>query len=212
MKTTIYFVRHGQSKANLLKRVAGVFDLGLTKTGRKQGEAVAKYFKHKQIDAVYSSHLPRAETTAFYTAKQKRLALNIEKDLMEFNFGSFYEGMKDMDAFRHDPELFRKFLSKDKFMECSFQQDGETILACCERMHNALKKIGEKHSGQTVVVAGHSCALRFFLAYLENGCSLVGAVAKKPAPNASITTFEVEDGEIRVVEEGYTAHLKAVTV
>ena len=212
MKTTIYFVRHGQSKANLMKRVAGVFDLGLTRIGRKQGKAVANHFKTKKIDAIYSSCLPRAETTAMYTAKQKGLPLNVEKNLMEFNFGSFYEGMEDLKAFRHDPQLFRKFLSENDFMDCAFPQDGETILNCCERMYKAIRSISAKHSGQTVVVVGHSCALRFFLAYLKNGCSLLGAVAPNPAKNASITTFEVEGDDIRIVEEDYVGHLKDVTI
>jgi broad specificity phosphatase PhoE len=161
---------------------------------------------------VYSSHLPRAETTAIFTAKQKGLALNIEKDLMEFNFGSFYEGMKDADAFRHNPQLFKDFLSNDKFMNCDFPEDAETALECCERMYKAFVEIGAKHRGQSVVVVGHSCALRYFLAYVRNGYKLQGAIAKKPACNASITTFEVEGNEVRVISEGYTAHLKDVTI
>ena len=212
MKTTIYFVRHGQSMANLRKRVAGTFDLGLTKTGLKQGKAVAKYFKNKKIDAVYSSHLPRAETTAMFTAKQKGLALNIEKDLMEFNFGSFYEGMVDVKAFRHDPQLFRKLLHSTEFVNCVFPEDGETVLGCCERMYKAIRSIGAKHSGQTVVVVGHSCALRFFLAYVKNGYSLDGAKTNSPTNNASITTLEVEGDEVKIVEVGYVGHLKDVTI
>ena len=212
MKTTIYFVRHGQSKANLRKKVAGIYDLGLTKTGLKQGKAVAKYFKNKRVDAIYSSHLPRAETTAMFTAKQKGLALNIDKNLMEFNFGSFYEGMVDVKAFRHNPQLFRDLVSNDKFMNCVFPDGGETALECCERMYKAFVEISAKHRGQSVVVVGHSCALRFFLAYVKNGYKLQGTIAKKPANNASITTFEVEGNEVRVISEGYTAHLKDVTI
>lgn len=211
MKTTIYFVRHGQSVANLRQRVAGTFDLGLSREGRLQAKALAKHFKKIHLDAVYSSHLPRAEATAMFTAKQKGLPLHIEPRVMEFNFGDLFEGVKNMDAFNKDKERFSKYLSKTEFVNCEFPNGGENPTVCAQRVVEGIKSIARKNVGKSVLVVGHSVALMCFIMYVKNGYSLKGATRDVLLPNASITTLEIENDNIEIKEIGFTGHLKRIT-
>ena len=61
MKTTLLFIRHGQSMANVSGVFAGQLDVSLSELGRKQAEELKEYLLSKyKIDAIYSSDLSRA--------------------------------------------------------------------------------------------------------------------------------------------------------
>ena len=59
----VYFVRHGESEANLNKTFAGQTDVKLTDKGRSQAEAVRPILADIAFDKVYSSDLSRAYDT-----------------------------------------------------------------------------------------------------------------------------------------------------
>jgi probable phosphoglycerate mutase len=59
----VFFVRHGQSEANLHKRFAGQSDAKLTDLGRAQAEAIRPILADIPFDKVYSSDLSRAYDT-----------------------------------------------------------------------------------------------------------------------------------------------------
>ncbi len=209
MKTTIYLVRHGHSVANKEHIVAGLFDKGLSKEGRKQAKCVAKFFKNKQVNAVYSSHLPRAETTAMYTAKLKKLPLNIDPRIMEFNFGE-YEGMKAKDAFEKASEVFKYYLSKAEFTKLDVP-GGETPEVCAKRVYEAIIDIAKNNEGKSVVVVAHAVAILCFTMFVENGYTMNGAIRGSSVSNASVSVLEIEDGIVNFKETNYTGHLKYVT-
>src|ERR1700744_3612221 len=62
----IYFMRHGESEANIQKIIQGQeLDSPLNETGIKQAIYTGKYLKtHGKFDAVYASPLKRAASTA----------------------------------------------------------------------------------------------------------------------------------------------------
>ncbi len=59
----VFFVRHGQSEANLKKIYAGQSDVPLTEQGRAEAEAIAPILANIHFDRVYSSDLSRAIDT-----------------------------------------------------------------------------------------------------------------------------------------------------
>ena len=59
----VYFVRHGESEANLNKTFAGQSDAKLTETGRAQAEEIRPILADIAFDKVYSSDLSRAWDT-----------------------------------------------------------------------------------------------------------------------------------------------------
>lgn len=93
----IYFVRHGESEANVRKVFAGQKDNSLlTNEGRKQAKATAQEIIEEgiKIDKIYSSPLSRAYETAEIIAKE--LGFNTkdiitEKRIIEYDMGSLSE-------------------------------------------------------------------------------------------------------------------------
>jgi probable phosphoglycerate mutase len=89
----IYFVRHGESEANVEKKFAGQKeDSPLTELGREQARQAALDLLNYdyQIDRVISSPLSRAYETAQIINKEAGLGLEIEIDqrLAEYDMGS----------------------------------------------------------------------------------------------------------------------------
>ncbi|MFA4887895.1 MAG: histidine phosphatase family protein, partial [Candidatus Nanoarchaeia archaeon] len=86
-KTLVFFVRHGEQLRN--KEYNSKIEtpcLGLTPLGKKQAEKIAKKFSviKNEIDAVYSSDVPRALQTAQTMEKHLQKKLIIKKELAEF--------------------------------------------------------------------------------------------------------------------------------
>ncbi|MBI2588942.1 histidine phosphatase family protein [Candidatus Saccharibacteria bacterium] len=68
---TIYFVRHGESEANVASLGSGSeFDTPLTDNGRAQAKKAGKDLKHKQIQLIICSPLSRTVDTATIIAKE----------------------------------------------------------------------------------------------------------------------------------------------
>ncbi|MBU9722890.1 MULTISPECIES: histidine phosphatase family protein [Bacillaceae] len=60
----IFFIRHGQSEANLNGIIQGQSDYPLSNLGKKQAMLVGEYFSNIPLDTIYSSDLSRAYETA----------------------------------------------------------------------------------------------------------------------------------------------------
>ena len=74
---TIYFVRHGQSQANLDGIYAGQSDSPLTQKGKDQAKQASEQAKDLKIEKIFSSDLQRAYDTAGVIAD--KLAIPKEK-------------------------------------------------------------------------------------------------------------------------------------
>ncbi|HET7320491.1 MAG TPA: histidine phosphatase family protein [Candidatus Saccharimonadales bacterium] len=87
----LYFVRHGQSQANVDRVFAGHNNTPLTELGKKQAEAAGEHAKSLHINHIIASPIKRAHDTALIIAKKIGLPeTNIEFNnlLMERSYGS----------------------------------------------------------------------------------------------------------------------------
>ena len=93
----IYFIRHGESEANVRKVFAGQKDDSLlTDEGRAQAKATAQEIKKEglKIDRIFSSPLKRAYETAEIIAEELSFDVSeiiIEKRIIEYDMGSLSE-------------------------------------------------------------------------------------------------------------------------
>ena len=88
----VYFVRHGETMYNLMRKMQGWSDTPLTERGIPVLEATAQKLQNTHFDAVYSSDLKRAVDTAkiMLTANHATDTQIIEsRNLREVFFGSF---------------------------------------------------------------------------------------------------------------------------
>lgn len=90
----IYFVRHGQSQANVRAVFAGPrLDAPLTDEGRAQAVAAARHIQteHLHIDHIIASPVERAHTTAVLIAETLGIApdsVRLDSRLAEYDMGS----------------------------------------------------------------------------------------------------------------------------
>lgn len=87
----IYLIRHGRQCSTLCN-----IDVSLSGEGRRQAELMGKRLEEKSIEAVYSSHLLRAEETAEIANRFWNVKHIIKPQLREISFGEM-EGMTDED-------------------------------------------------------------------------------------------------------------------
>jgi probable phosphoglycerate mutase len=164
----LYFVRHGQSQANVDRVFAGQMDTPLTKLGREQAELAASQAKGLGIDHIISSPLSRAlDTAKIIAAVIGYPADKIETNelLMERYFGPFVGQSWDID------------LDLDGFAGV------ETMDAVAERAHSALQYI-QTLPYNTILVVGHGTFWQKFYTAIHPG-KIVGG-ADEPA-NAEIS-------------------------
>ena len=85
----ILLARHGRTRWNLENRRLGRRDVPLDDVGRAQALAIRDLLANEPIDAIYASPLSRARETAAPLSLARGLAVQIDDDLTEFDFGEF---------------------------------------------------------------------------------------------------------------------------
>ena len=155
-KQAIYMLRHGESTSNV-KRVWS-FEGELTKTGIKQCEYWASYFKDENIAGVYASSIKRTLQTAEIISRTLKLPVIISDDIIEVNGGIFMEKSVDLPQKRAiEQKLYKSW--ENNMVEKSYP-NGESFLDVKLRLENFLKKL--KTSGDILMVS-HQLAIAVFL-------------------------------------------------
>lgn len=209
MKTTFYLIRHGQSIGNLENRTLGHTDLDLSELGYLQAAATFEFMKDYHIDAIYSSPLQRAKNTVLPHAELRGLEVECIDDLREIYLG-LWEGMNIHDIVHRWPYTFTELWRAN--FALSTPPKGEYVQDAAERVINVLKRLGEKHPGQTLLIGGHAGIFRAAVARII-GMEPERVGKEFPFPtNASITTLSYEDGKLSLVRYSEDAHLSSVGI
>ncbi|MDE3026572.1 MAG: histidine phosphatase family protein [Acidobacteriota bacterium] len=138
--TTLLLVRHGETDWNAQGRLQGHTDRPLNEYGRRQARRLAEELAAERLDAVYSSDLARARETAEIVGERLSLAVVVDPDLREKDWGS-WEGLtgEERDAV--------------EFV-------GETTEEHRRRVLGALARIADRHPRGRVLVVTHGGSLR----------------------------------------------------
>ncbi len=178
--TRLYLVRHGQSVANVKKRLQGQTHGELTTTGKKEIIALAERVSNFNIDHLISSDLRRAYETAEAVAKRSNLEFSTIPDVREWNIGV-------LDGKPHHAWVEIRNTS-DIAEELITPQGGESLNDLRDRTHAFLENMVKRYDGQTIMVVCHGDFIRACLRILL-GLSFSEASAYRPQ-NASYTILE----------------------
>ncbi|MFI6673791.1 histidine phosphatase family protein [Kribbella sp. NPDC050470] len=85
----VYLSRHGQTQWNVDGRKQGRLDSPLTSLGRAQANRNAAVLSRELVDAVYTSPLARARTTAEVLATALELPVRVLDELSEVDHGDW---------------------------------------------------------------------------------------------------------------------------
>lgn len=159
--TRVVLVRHGQTAWNQEQgeRLRGRADLDLNEEGQRQAKLAALRLTRWGADAIYSSPLLRAMTTARIIAEPLNLAVQPLEGLIDIDYGQ-WQGLSLEDARRRDPALFR--LWRDAPHQVSFPE-GEGLEDVRQRVLVALSWTMESHKDQTVVLVSHNVVCRVLM-------------------------------------------------
>ncbi len=139
--TTLLLVRHGETDWNADGRLQGQTDRPLSDYGRRQARELAAELEDEDLEAIYASDLSRARETAEIVGERLGLAVVLDPDLREKDWGN-WEGLTAVERDRVE------------FV-------GESTEAHQERMLRALRQIAERHPGTgRVLVVTHGGSIR----------------------------------------------------
>lgn len=176
----IYFLRHGETVANLEQRLQGQSDTPLTERGRRQARWLSDKWLQKGVhfDAIISSPQLRAQETAEIIRATLKLAAPLEFDsiLMERGFGVLEGERMEYIRQRQPPvDYFHPY--------AGFEGTGETQTDLFVRALQAVQRLVQRPPGCYLVVTHGAFLTRVFFAIF--GMTPVGHQAS--------LTFRVEN-------------------
>ena len=201
--TKFILVRHGQSEANRQGRFAGHSDFPLSPLGLLQAEKTAEYIlEHHHIDAIYSSDLKRAYSTALPVSKRTGIEIIPDTQLREIYAGD-WEGLEFgeiAEKFSEDRHIWKNDIANSR---CT---NGESVRELAARIHTRLTEIGDENDGKTVLITFHATPIRSMQALWQNG-DIESMKDIDWVPNASVTVAEYKNGSFTLISVGENAHL-----
>lgn len=109
-------IRHGETEWNRLQKCQGASDVPLNETGEMQSRRLGEAMKGERIDAIFSSGLRRAASTARAIAGHHGLRVGTRSEFREMDQGDF-EGVpfseirekhsEKLEMWAKNPETFR---------------------------------------------------------------------------------------------------------
>jgi probable phosphoglycerate mutase len=189
--TTILLARHGETDWNSERRWQGHVDRPLNDAGREQARQLADSLADREIGAVYSSDLLRAQETAGIVAEKIGLTVEVDPGLREVDVGD-WSGRVHHELEGIDPQGFRRWQEGGKGWNGgeSYEQMGERVVA-------AVTRIAERHPGDTILIVTHGGSIRACRATaagLEYAVSRVSAIGSMA--NCEIVELALADGRL----------------
>jgi broad specificity phosphatase PhoE len=152
----LFLFRHGETDWNREGRLQGRTDTLLNTTGLAQARALAEKLLPHRLDAVVSSDLSRAQTTAQIVAETAGVPLFIEPGLREVDVGAA-EGLLWADA----RERFGAGLTERWYSDGDVAfPGGETGIATRMRGLAGLRRFTARHHYRRIGVSTHGAMVR----------------------------------------------------
>jgi len=190
----LILVRHGETVHNVARIAQGWNDSALSERGVLQVRQLADRIVSFAPNALFSSSLERAMTTARAISATTGLPIQSLDELREMNYGR-WENRSFLDVRREDAEIYAKWID-DPDCACPGGESHNDVL---RRFRAALQKIEASANGSALrpVVVTHGTAIRVgATALLELP---VGASRHLAQDNAAMNVF-VRRGELFVLK------------
>jgi broad specificity phosphatase PhoE len=138
----------------------GQRDVALSAVGRRQLRSLGPRLSKYEIQAIYSSDLQRARSTAVAAAQRLGLDVEIRKGLREMRFGN-WEGLSWRQIVRRFPGLARRW--QQRFPH-QVVPGAERFEQFSRRVRRVLRDIVSRNIGRCVLVVSHAGVIRAALA------------------------------------------------
>jgi broad specificity phosphatase PhoE len=174
----LILVRHGETLHNVAGIAQGWADSDLSERGHEQVRRLAERLKKQKPDALFSSPLGRALTTATTIREALGLDITILEDLREMSYGS-WESRSFLDIRREDAETYERWIADPEHRS----PNGESHADVRRRMERAFEAV--RHAKRPLLVT-HGTAIR------------IGATALLDVPVLHARRFAQDNAAINI--------------
>ncbi|WP_052130485.1 2-carboxy-D-arabinitol-1-phosphatase [Erwinia typographi] len=201
-----YLVRHGQTWSNIKEMtIGGGGNAQLTPKGRYDANSLGLGLAEIDFIGGYSSTLGRAYETASRVLRGRDLPVVKIEDLKDISWGEAEGGrVGDLTSkFGHSGNDFPFYFGRFDQPEFISPVKAENMAAFSQRFEQALRRIAERHQGQSgnLLVAAHS-SMAFYLQKYRPDQPLSGL------SNTSVSVLELKNGRFRLLDFNNTDYLK----
>jgi probable phosphomutase (TIGR03848 family) len=161
--TTVLLVRHGYTATTGIVLPGRAPGLHLAERGVAQAEVVAERLgaMAKKPVALYASPLERARETAAPIATTLALRTQIERGLLECDFGAWTGKRLNLLAKKPEWRAVQNAPSTFRFPE------GESFTEMQLRMWTTLERLAAKHRNKTLIVVSHADPIKAAVTYAQ---------------------------------------------
>jgi len=158
----LLIVRHGQTEFNHTNKFVGHTDADMSPEGYHQIARLSKRLEKVKIDAVCSSNLRRAMTTAEIITAGRNLEIRACPELREINYGDA-EGLTFDEITHNFPAVGKAMVEQS----CLISFPGGECFSDLEiRIRKFISDLDRYAPEQTVLIAGHSGPLTLLVCFL----------------------------------------------
>jgi len=202
----LFFLRHGQTEWNQIRKLQGIQDSPLTIEGVNQAYALRKSLE-KAFDYCISSPLGRAIQTAEILAGSTTIAT--DQLLVEMGFGSA-EGLEKERFKECFPEpFFNLWHHADRYDPSAF--GGETFESVERRARTFLESLKQFPHGSRVLIVSHGMLLKMICGVIWNHD--LHQFWNDPVPqNTSITAVKLDNNRFEISDFSNVEHLETTKV
>lgn len=202
--TRVYLVRHGTTEWNKEEIFRGRLDCKLNETGQAEARALAEYFTHIPLQAIYSSPLSRAMGTARPVAEAKGLRVIPEPDFIDLDFGE-WQGLPLKEVREKYSDLYRLWQERP---EAVHFPGGEDLAQVRTRAWEGLQKILRDNPEGNALIFSHRVVTKILL------CAVLGLENshfwKIRQDTTAVNCFEYNRGSFVASLINDTCHLKSI--
>jgi len=163
--TTLYLIRHGATASNEqippVLQGSGI-DSPLSDLGQQQAEATGNLLANMRLDAIFSSPMSRAFSTAEAIARPHGLAVSTMQDLHEIDVGR-WEGLDWKSISEQTPDDYRRFMEDSGV---NGYLGGESYQDVLDRVQPIFVNLLHENQGQHIAIVAHKAVNRSLLANL----------------------------------------------
>lgn len=176
----IYFVRHGKTEWNKLKKMQGVVDIPLNEEGIEQAYKTKELINNIEFDCAICSPLKRTKQTLDIILENKNIPIIYDERIIERNYGEFEGTTKNVDF---DYNEFWNYTKNVKYKQA------ENIRDFFERIYAFLDDLKTKNYEKVLIVA-HGGVSRPLDCYF-NGMMSDEKLATFIPENAKVMEYEL---------------------
>lgn len=196
----IFFIRHGETDWNIVKRLQGATDIPLNENGETLAKVTSEALKDISFDVIFTSPLKRAYRTAELVRGERNIPILIDDRIREICFGD-YEGLvsKSEGYSIPDPD-FKFFFTKTDCYKTP--PNGEPIASLLERTKAFLDELKQREDlkDKTILVSSHGAAVRALLSNIEQ-CDIAHFWGNGVHKNCGVSCVELIEGEYKILWE-----------